>query len=183
MTHNTVGIVLKKQFFSENSLLYTVFTRESGKITAFVQAARKIRSKLRPHLEFFGESELMLATGKNVEHLAGANLILSFKNIKSSLEKINAALYCLDILDQLTRLNQKDEKVYNLLRRTLLAFGSKEATVEKLIQKFISELMALLGYKSELLECEFCHRKIIPGGYALDLLNLSGDKLLCAGCK
>ncbi|MDP3244667.1 MAG: DNA repair protein RecO [bacterium] len=158
MTYNDVGVILKRRETGEDSRIYHIYTREHGKIEAAAQGVHKIKSKLAGHLEPLTFGEFMFANGHHIERLIQARVRNSFKNFKEDLTRLGQAGFVADLADLLTKQNVKDEKVFDLVGKTLEILD-KEQSVNNLEQIFAIKLMQLLGFELRLDSCVLCRRQ------------------------
>ena len=86
----TSAFVIKKNDYREFDRIYTVYAQDFGKISLLVRGARRIKSKLAPYLENFGEVRVNFAKGKIFNHLSGAGIL---KDNKILLKIINIFIY------------------------------------------------------------------------------------------
>lgn len=160
-TIRTSGIVLQKKEIRENDRLYIIYTNDLGKVEAVARGSRKILSKLAPHLEPPIFSDLMIAKGKFLDKIAGADAINGYPKIRSDMRRIQLVFSCIDKLNHLTKLNSRDQKTWLLLEKFLKicedvsndVFAEKKEVLE---YAFLIKLLAFLGYKPELKKCVFC---------------------------
>lgn len=160
----TQGIILKRADIREADRMYSAYTEDGGKVSVLAKGAGKIRSKMAGHLEPFSFSSLMIAPGKNVNHLAGASLIKDFPRLRASWEKLAAAGRGLDTVDRLTRWEQPAPEIFNLLLSFLEKLEASEdgQNYNFIFAAFAIKLLALLGYAPELYRCVVCKKKITP---------------------
>ncbi|MEI6627075.1 MAG: DNA repair protein RecO [bacterium] len=151
-TYLTSGIVLKKDVYREIDEQYTIFTPEHGKILAVVKSAKKITSKLHPHLELFVKVDLMLANGAQVDRVASVQGDTHFRFISQEINKILIANYFLEVVDKLTKYKFPDPEIFVILDGFLQLLNQKSAFREDLIilNRFLFDLLSHLGYQSEI---------------------------------
>ncbi len=147
-TYRTLGLILKKTDRGEADQLFSIYTKDRGKILALGKGAKKIQSKLSSSLPYFAVIDLMIAPGKNNDHIAGASLLKNFSAIKTELKKTILASFALEVVDKITKLSQPDPKIFILLAKYLAVlndnfFTKKEWQVVK--QAFVIKLLSLLG--------------------------------------
>ncbi|MFH1191943.1 MAG: DNA repair protein RecO [bacterium] len=156
--YSTKGFILRNYNIGENDKGYVIYTENYGKKIFFAKGARKIQSKLSPHLAEFAEVNLDFIKGRNSDKLTGAQLEKSFKFIKNDLRKITVANFAVDVFDNLIKLEHPDKDVYNLLRE-IFKILDKEENIKRCYFSaniFIWKLLILLGYKPELNKCAKC---------------------------
>lgn len=181
MTYRTLGIVLRRRDVREVDRLYTIYTREHGKIEAIARGSRKIGSKLSPHLESFATVDLLIARGKFWDHVAGVEAVLRFPKIGSRFLTGIAASYAFEATDALTKLGWRDWGLWNLLLeylRTLnnLEEGTSVTGLRETLRAFICQLMLRLGVAPELNKCQNCKSE------SAELLELAPSGALCSSC-
>ena len=145
MYYNLSVIILKRQDFKEDDLLVTVYSLEKGKLTLLARGAKKIKSKLAGHLEPVSLSYLNIVDGRSIDQLIGAAMLQSYGKIKTDIDKLSAAGWFLNLLDQQTMENHPDARVFLLTRKYLdfLEQKSQDYAIAKLAGGF--KLLHLLG--------------------------------------
>ena len=167
--YRTQGIFLKKEDRGEADQLFTIYTKDYGKLEVLGKAIRKIKSKLRSGAELFYFSEIEFIQGKAYKTLTDAILIDKFKNLKENLQRLNQALQIADSLDSLTGKEEKDDAVWQLLfqafQRLNATYQNKvfeeEGKLEIIYCYFLWNLFSLLGFKPELFSCPICREKLL----------------------
>jgi len=119
-TYKTEGIIIKRNNFLEASLILDIYTRDYGKVEAVARSARKVKGKLKGHLELFLWTELILAHGKNIDTITSSLTVESFSNLRNNLELSFGAYYILELVDKMTVEGHQDERIFYLLKRVLL---------------------------------------------------------------
>lgn len=184
MTRRVKGIILKKQDYRESDRLFVIYTDELGKIEAVAKGLRKIKSKMAGHLDLFSVVNLMVAPGKIYYQIAGADALKNFPNLKADLGKIILGGYALEVVDDFTKPEHQDLKVYKLLEELLEIFDNQKnknfLKLYGLSKFFILKLLALLGWTPELYHCVKCKKKIVPNG---NLFDAARGGLICGTCS
>jgi DNA repair protein RecO (recombination protein O) len=148
--YQTYGIILKKTDRGEVDQLFSIYTQQQGKITALGRGTKKITSKLNGHLQPFAIINLMVAPGKNFDHVAGAVIIKRFFNIQKDLKKIALASFGLELVDKINQAGQPEPKMFALLARFFSAIDSNLFTDREwhlVRQAFIIKLLTILGLR------------------------------------
>jgi DNA repair protein RecO (recombination protein O) len=149
-TYQTQGIILKKADQGESDQLFSIYTVKKGKVRALGRGTKKIQSKLNSSLQQFSLVNLMIASGKNYDHVAGAQLVKNFSGIKKDLKKVILASFGLEVVDKLTKVDQPDTKIFTLLAKYLEAINDNSFTEEEwqiIKQAFVIKLLTLLGLR------------------------------------
>lgn len=118
-TFVTSGFILKVRPWREGDRLYTILTQSSGKIEAVATAARRMFSKLSPHLLPFSEIDLMVARGRQFDRLASASLREIYLKPPFNLKNVILASTLLEVTDALTQPGQPEPMLLTLLRHNL----------------------------------------------------------------
>lgn len=160
-TYLTSGIVLKRRDWREYDRLVTIFTEEYGKIDAVARGVRKIVSKLAGHLEPMSYSSFMLARGRTFDVLATSIKLSSFRIPQTDVLAFALTSYFFEAVDRLTRPNQPDHALFQLLVEflTLLESSVEEGSHATDFQRvlvteyFLFQLLRRLGYAPVLDRC------------------------------
>lgn len=115
MTFITNAIVLSYANQGEADRVYHLFTQKFGKMSVLAKGSQKILSKLGPHLEPPVISKVMVARGKVVDKLIGAEIRKSFPNLRQDFHKREILFFCFKIVSLSTRPEGADEGVYKFL--------------------------------------------------------------------
>ena len=177
--YRTDAIVLSRLDFGEADRILTVYTPHLGKVGIIAKGARKPTSRLLPHLEYFTRSRLMLAKGRDLDVVTGAETLDPHLALREDLDAYAHASHCAELLLRLTQERQENAALYDLLVRTLrlLADGVDPFAVTR---HFELALLTLLGYKPELYRCVACRTEIQAIANAFSA-RLGG--ILCPACR
>lgn len=181
--YRTQGFILKKTDFGEADCLFTIYTKDFGKLELLAKAVRKIKSKLRAGLEIFYLSEIEFIQGKVYKTLTDVILIDSFKNLRQDLIRLTIAYRISEVFNNSVRGQEADEKLWHLLIETFQKLNTdklKSETYELIYYYFVWNLLSLLGYQLELYHCSLCQKKLIPENI---YFNLKEKSLICGQCQ
>ena len=194
--YKTQGFILKKVNRGESDRLFTIFTKDFGKLELLARAERKIKSKLRAGLELFYLSEVEFIQGKAHKTLTDAILISNFQNLRKDLKKLAIAYKIADLLDNLVKGEESDPKIWNLLSEVFERLNnweakmissssspslSAEARKLKIVYYyFLWNLLSVLGYQLELYNCSLCQKEITPEKI---FFSPKEGGLICQNCK
>ena len=147
MTYTANAIVLGIMQYRDFDRIYTVYTREFGKLTLLARGANKIKSKLAGHIEIGVHSSIMFASGKGFDILAQARSLDSFACARMDAQKLTALCALVEIVDKLTETRNEDEAVFQLLYCALhkLSENNHNNTRDFLYHYFL-HLLILLGH-------------------------------------
>ena len=149
MTYQTLGIILKKADQVEADQLFSIYPERNVKVLAIGRGTKKIRSKLNGSLRYFAVLDLLVASGKRYDHIAGVQVITNFPAIQNDLKKIILASFALELVEKLTKVGQPDDKIFTLLLKYFSAlggnsFGDQEWQIIR--RAFMVKLLSLLGF-------------------------------------
>jgi len=180
--YRTQGFILGKYDSGEADRIFTIFTKDFGKLDLLARAERKITSKLRAGLEVFCLSEVEFIQGKAYKTLTDAILINNFKNLKSNLKKLATAYKISETLDGLVKGQEPDKKIWQLLQETFDKLDNPRILDSKyqiLYHYFLWNLLLILGYELEIHNCVLCEKKITPKDI---FFSPKEGGLLCGQC-
>lgn len=148
--YSTEGIILKKIDVGESDALFSVFTKDFGKIRAIAQGVKKESAKLKGHLEKLNLAEISFVEGKSGYRLTSAEAKNLFPNIRSNLPILKAAFYCIEICDKLVLEGEKDLRLWGLLNQSLIFLDKNHNSPPDKLQDFFSffekEFANISGY-------------------------------------
>jgi len=165
--YRTLGIFLKKENRGEADQLFTIFTKDFGKLKILGKAIRKIKSKLRSGAELFYLSEIEFIQGKAYKTLTDTILVDKFQNLRKDLEKLEISSEIAEIIDNLVKGEEADEKVWQLLLETFERINHSSLSPWTYYY-FLWNFLSLLGYKPELNRCAVCQKKVNPDNFYFD---------------
>jgi len=146
--YKTQGIILKKRDAGEANRVFTVFSKEYGKVALWAASERKITSKLRGGLTLFSLSNLSFIQGKQKKVLVEAVPARSFLPVPCDLSCLRAAYLAAHLLDLHTAKEEQDERVWELLHNFFVVLG-QESSPQQAYQSFAPQFLGLAGYGKE----------------------------------
>jgi len=173
--YRTQGFVIKKTDRGEADQLFTIYTKDFGKLEILGKAIRKIKSKLRGGIELFYLSEIEFIQGKTYKTLTDAILIESFPNIRKALKKLAVVNRIAENLDDLVKGQEPDKETWELLLETFNKLNTKypdfiedsrqsrnkiQNTRYIIYYYFLWNLFSILGYQPELTKNTLSGKKI-----------------------
>lgn len=165
--YRTLGIILKKEDRGEANQVFTILTKDFGKLKVLGKAIRKIKSKLRAGARIFCLSEIGFIQGKAYKTLTDAVLVEKFSGISKNLEKMKVASEIAGVLDSLVKGEEADKEIWGLV---LEAFRRLDncSSCSLIYYYFLWNLFSILGYRPELENCPLCRKKLVPDNLYLD---------------
>lgn len=177
--YRTEAIVLARMDYAEADRIVTLYTPRRGKFRVIVKGVRRPLSRLGPHLEYFTRCRLMLARGRELDTITGAETVDAHLGLRADLDAFGHASHLVELLNRLTQDRQENEAVYDLLASSLrlLADGVDPFAVTR---HYELALLTLLGYKPELYRCLNCQEELlaVPNAFSS---RLGGT--LCPLCR
>lgn len=161
--YNTDAIILRRSDFGEADRLVTVFSAKHGKLRLLAKGIRKTKSRKAGHLELFMHSALQVARGRNLDIITQADVVESYRALREDLDKISAAYYLTELIDQFTEDQDPGFEVFELLALTLARLADAEPPQIGLALRFVElHLLGLSGYQPQLFTCVACSTAIAP---------------------
>ncbi len=180
--YRSQGFVLKQEDFREADQLFTIYTKDFGKLKILGRAIRKIKAKLRGGIQPFRLVEVEFIQGKNYKTLTDVFVVQDFSNIKKELKKLKAVHQIANVLDSLIKGEEQDTATWQLLSGILEELNSSRFTIHDLqliYYFFFWKLTSFLGYEPQLDTCVVCHQKLEPEG--LSFYPEEGG-IICVDC-
>ncbi len=187
---NFTTIILTHRDHKERDRLYTLFTRELGKITVRGSGARKSGAKLAPHLEPMMVSHVAIAKNRGRGTVTFALCEESFCYIRTYYRVQKLALGALSAVNHLLRDEDPHPSIYDLLvtyLHTMDALAQHhmlddvvEQTFCVVTQGFYFHLLARLGWDVVTHACIRCDGRLPAGAWYTYLLSEGG--FICQSC-
>ncbi|MBI2645225.1 DNA repair protein RecO [Candidatus Uhrbacteria bacterium] len=147
MTYKVRGYIIRKQDAREYDKMFTLYTREQGKIRAMAHGVKKISSKLSGNLELLHEASYTIASGKQMDRITTVDVAATYEPIKNDMKKLICALYCFDVIDHLIKDSQQDSQIYGLIGEMLDALAISSSMHAPLIaDAFLLKFRMVCGY-------------------------------------
>lgn len=154
--YKTNGVILTKRDFGESDRLFSVFTKDFGRLELVAQGVRYLKSKLRYSLS--GTSFLKIAfvpTSNEYWRLVDVNEFFVFSNIRNNPHKTNSLFKILAFLERLVQGQEEDQELWEKLKQALI-FLEKNKLQGEDFRKFEEEIsksfLGCLGYAQENIE-------------------------------
>ncbi len=148
---NTEAIVLKKINYKDADRIYTLLSKDRGKISATAKGVRKISSRRSGSLDTLNYITVNLAEDiRGYKTVQEVKLLESFKNIKKDLKKSLAGYYMIELVNKSVEEDADAHKVFDLLKTMLGKLNEDGANITFFVNKFEVLLMKNLGYEISL---------------------------------
>lgn len=149
MTSRVEGIIIDKKAFREADRIFTIYTKERGKLDALAQGCRKVSSKLNSHLELLNYARFTLAKGKTLDRIATVDTIASFPSIKSNLDHCACALFFCEVLKKATHPDLPERHVFDAVQKFFSDLETLPKTPARITKKAVVRLGSLFGYRRD----------------------------------
>lgn len=146
-SYKTTGLIIKRINFSEADRILTVFTKEFGKIKVLAKGVRRITSRRGGNVELFNLTQITLHRGKNFDLLTEAQVINSFFNLRTDLNKIGLCYHLCEIIDGLCPEFQENYQIFDELIKLLNTLNQQSVISHwEIINYFEIFLLRELGF-------------------------------------
>lgn len=182
LQYRTEGFVFKKEDRFEADRIFSVFTKDLGRIDVLGKAIRKIASKLRGGIDIFSLSEIEFIQGKNRKTLIDAVYINKFSDLAKNPPKLLLAAKISEVFNNFIKGQEKDEGIFNLLLDTfgkLNDYQLSAANFNLFYYYFFWNFISTLGYGPEIQICPVCQKKLEASN--LYFSNKEGG-VICKNC-
>jgi DNA repair protein RecO (recombination protein O) len=156
-SYKTTGIVVRRFNLGEADRIITFLTNDHGKLKAVAKGVRRIKSRMAGHLEPFGEVELMLAEGRNLDVITSARLKRDATTIPENPAALAHAYLFAELIDRLIDEGVNQPELYAAAAEVFDGLCAGPPQYQLLELYFKLHLLGELGYKPELRHCVVCH--------------------------
>ena len=187
-TYRDRAVVLRKLDYGEADRIFTLLTRDHGKVGAIAKGVRKPASKLGPSLELYGHIDVLLAKGRGE-----LDVVAQVERVPGYRIEGDAALIA-ELAERVCEDRHPVDGVYELAVAALFELAH-ETDPRRASAWFIMTALDLLGYAPQLMACVSCERPLAAkpaafsaaaGGFlcdqcappAMDLVPLATIKVL-----
>ena len=171
------GVVIKRGYFSDTSLIVTFYTDRFGKVRLLAKGARRIGSPVRGRLDLFMLSSILFYYGRSDLHiLKECETVESHMGIRENLDRVAAASYIVEIADGLTATEDSNRILYAWIVQSLDAIQTSGKAVP-LAACFALKLLVALGNFPQYENCAKCAAELGSKRF------FDGKAFRCAGCS
>ncbi|MFT5697610.1 MAG: DNA repair protein RecO (recombination protein O) [Desulforhopalus sp.] len=175
------AIVLDTTDHGESDLIVTLFSHDSGRLSAIAKGAKKSKKRFVNKLEIFTYLQIhyQQKNERTLAFLSEAELHNCFPNIRHHLDLYGIA----SIIREFLLLGIKDgEPDSNIFRLSLWAFqrlDSKESPQQTLVL-FLIHFFNYIGYRPDFWTCANCREDVQPD--KTYRFNSASGQLICSNC-
>lgn len=169
------GIIINETNYSESSKILNILTKEYGLIGVISKGCRKTKSSLRSVSTKFIYGYFHIYYKKDgLSTLIDVDLIDSFKNIRSDIDKITYLSYITELVDQVSK--QTEENIFSLYVNSVKKI--EEGMDPEIITNILEiKLLDVLGIMPIIDACSLC-------GNTDDIVTIDVDSggYVCKNC-
>ena len=180
---NTQAVVLKNIKYRDSDKIFTLFTREHGKISALARGVRKISSRRAGNLDTLNLVSVSIHERSNgFKDIKEVKTLESFKSLKKDLKKSVKAYYLAELIHRAVEENEEVPQIFDLFVNSLKALQKDGYKGDLVISYFEMNLMKLLGFQLTLDKCRKCGR-VLDGSWKKYSFNVENGSLECEKCS
>lgn len=179
--HQTEGIILSTRKRREADEIFTLYTRDFGKIDVIGRSIRKNSSKLKMNMSLFSLVKIGFIEGKSFNTLTDASVVDNFKSARKDLGKLSLFYRISEVVLSLIYEQEKDENIFLLLQESFKKVNEVSFSKNRLklfYCFFTFNLLYFLGYKMYIEKCAFCGEMILKDCY----FNSKEGGVVCKSC-
>ena len=152
MIEKTEAIVLHSRKYKDTSVLLSLFTREHGKVRVVAKGARRIKGGYGASAMPLSvvEATYSLRDGRDLHTLRTAETIKVLRNITRQYEHVTTALAIVELVELSQPLQEKNERLFQLLFDTLVALESSNDNCYSFFAAFSVRCAEEMGFRMTL---------------------------------
>ena len=163
----TPGLILSSANLNDNDRLYTIQSKDAGKITAISKGIRSHKHKDFAALQNFCYSDMVLSRKGGLYYVSSASVINNFYGIRNSVEQMSFAAYFADVIKSFPDELPLEEDYYNFVLNTLYLTGmAQEKCKDGDVVEYLKRLKTVFEFKT------VCYQGFMP---SLDGCSVCGS--------
>jgi DNA repair protein RecO (recombination protein O) len=176
--YKTEAVVIRTHDLREADRIVTLVSPSEGKVGAVARGVRRPRSKLAASVQPFTRAGYMLVRGRNLDTIAQAEVLTSFRALREDLDRMAAASYVAELAGEVARERDPAPELYQLLVATLTAMATAgPERLDLLVRRSELGVLDAAGYRPELEACVNCGRAGGPLAF-----SAAAGGVVCPGC-
>jgi DNA repair protein RecO (recombination protein O) len=189
------GIVLRTQKLGEADRIVTLLARRTGRVRAVANGVRRTKSRFGARLEPFTHVDLLLHTGKSLDHITQADTLRPYgKPFSSDYPRYTTGTAMLETAEKFTPVEKEPAmRQFLLLVGGLRALGDGAHDPRLILDAYLLRSLAVAGYAPALDECAVCGTRVgDPDGDGVTLSSaalrafafaIGAGGLVCRTCR
>lgn len=160
MEEKLSGIVLFSVCYGENDKILTVYTLESGIVSARIKGVQKAGAKLKFASEPFCFAEFIFSKTGDKRLVIGASLIDSFYPIRENIVKYYSAFVMLEFVKKFAKEEMVSKETFVLLLESLKKVAYTDINPKIYTVRFLLSALKVTGYALKTENCFKCGNEI-----------------------
>lgn len=154
--YRTEALILRRNDFNEADRLLLLAT-PNGKRRLIAKGVRKTTSRLAGSLELFTHTNMLAATGRNLDIITQSQTIQGFSTLRAELPRLSCAYYITELYDKFTiEEAEENRQLFALLIQTFTALETT-ANLDLVLRAYELRLLHQSGYRPHLHRCAASH--------------------------
>ncbi len=179
----TRAIVIKKTAMNEYDQMITCYSEDFGGMRAIARGSLRPTSVQSLHLDMLNMIEFEVIHGRTYPIVSSAESVAEYPIIKSSLTRLAAVQFFMEVLDRIMFENEKDAELWNFLSGLLEHFDSvSEDAVLASFRRKQKEFLEVLGYAPRVDRCVVCSKDALSGPEKMVAVSPELGGVLCPDC-
>lgn len=178
----TEAVVLSKINYGDSSIIASLYSKDSGKMSVIIKGGRSPKSKIGMVVDPLNHLEIVFykKESRDVQLLSGAEIISHFHHLKEDLERLKYSYAVIELVKKLSPENESNIKIFKGIVRILSLFNSSNESPEILFGRFFLFFIEEVGYQLQLFKCSVCGKDDLRN----KILGYNYDRgLLCEDCR
>jgi DNA repair protein RecO (recombination protein O) len=160
-------VVLRGRQLGEADRIFTLFTRERGKVDAVAKGVRRARSHFAGRLEFANECDFLMHRGRSLDVVVSAEIVHAAWSQLVEPARYAVASVVAEVVDAFCEPELGLPDVYELLVGAIGAIAASTSP-QQLLPRFSLRLLEMLGLAPPLTSCVRCGSPLGGGTVWLD---------------
>ncbi len=181
--YNVRAVVLKSLKYRDSDKIFTLLSKEKGKISAIGRGVRKISSRRNGNLDTLNLISVSIHEDRvGFKSIEEVKTIESFKNLKKDFGKSVKAYYLIELVHKSIEEDEPVPEVFNLLVKCLKALDKNNYSGDLYISYFEINFMKILGYQMGFDKCGICGKKL-DDSWKEYYFNVENGSIECGDCS
>jgi DNA repair protein RecO (recombination protein O) len=178
-TYRDSAVVLRKLDYGEADRIFTLLTRDHGKVGAIAKGVRRVNSKLAAALELYAQVDVLLAHGRNLDVVAEAHRTADTPRMDADLERTSRAALVAELAERICEDRHPLDGLFELTAGALDGVAL-DPEPRRAAAWFLARALDLMGYAPQLSNCVRCDRPLTPDPAPFDAAS---GGFLCSSCS
>ncbi len=179
------ALVIRATDVFNTSRIFTLFTRELGRVDALAQGSRRLKSPFENGLDLLSVCDIVLLrkSGDSLDLLTEAMLVERFGSLRQNLPAMFAGCYVAELLNDLTHSHDPHPKLFEAAVITLRNMTDPEL-LRRRVLRFELAMLRELGLMPSLDHCVHCgSESAIAQASDRVAFGLAVGGVLCRDCR